>query len=71
METRPCYWETGPPRTKGTGLPKVSLSFCRTLFDPNGYNNNINVLFPLKSADGGIQVAQKQTGADFAILQKK
>ena len=41
------------------------------VFDPNGYNNNINVLFPLKSADGGIQVAQKQTGADFAILQKK
>ena len=41
------------------------------VFDPNGYNNNINVLFPLKRADGGIQVAQKQTGADFAILQKK
>ena len=41
------------------------------VFDPNGYNKYINVLFPLKSSDGGIEVAKKQTGADFAIISKK
>ena len=40
------------------------------VFDPNGYNNNINVLFPLKSSDGGIEVAKKGYGADFGIVEK-
>ena len=40
------------------------------VFDPNGYNNNINALFPLKSSDGGIEVAKKGYGADFGIVEK-
>ena len=39
------------------------------VFDPNGRNDYINVLFPLKSSDGGIEVARKGTGSDFGIVQ--
>jgi hypothetical protein len=38
------------------------------VFDPNGRNNYINVLFALKSQDGGIQLARKGFGADFGIV---
>ena len=40
------------------------------VFDPNGYNNYVNVLFPLKSSDGGIEIAAKGNGADFAIISQ-
>ena len=40
------------------------------VFDPNGYNNYINVLFALKSSDGGIEKAKIGTGADFGIVEK-
>ena len=40
------------------------------VFDPNGYNNYVNVLFPLKSSDGGIEIAAKGNGADFAIINQ-
>ena len=46
------------------GIKKVYV------FDPNGKNNYKNVLFALKSSDGGIQVAKKGTGADFGIVSK-
>ena len=46
------------------GIKKVYV------FAPNGYNNYINVLFALKSSDGGIEVAKKGTGGDFAIVSK-
>ena len=46
------------------GMKKVYV------FDPNGKNNYKNVLFALKSSDGGIQVAKKGTGADFGIVSK-
>ena len=53
---------------KGTkeqnGIKKVYV------FDPNGRNNYKNVLFALKSSDGGIQVARKGTGSDFGIVSK-
>ena len=40
------------------------------VFDPNGSNNYINVLFPLKRGDGGIEIAAKGNGADFAIISQ-
>ena len=40
------------------------------VFDPNGKNNYVNVLFALKKSDGGIQVAKKGTSADFGIVSK-
>ena len=40
------------------------------VFDPNGHNNYVNVLFPLKKAVGGIEVAKKRTGGDFGIVEK-
>jgi len=40
------------------------------VFDPNGKNNYINVLFPLKSNVGGIEVAKRGQGADFGIAEK-
>ena len=46
------------------GIQKVYV------YDPNGSNNYANVLFALKSGDGGIQVARKGTGSDFAIIEK-
>ena len=46
------------------GIKKVYV------FDPNGRNNYKNVLFALKSSDGGIQVAKRGTGADFGIVSK-
>ena len=46
------------------GIQKVYV------YDPNGSNNYVNVLFALKSGDGGIQVARKGTGSDFAIIEK-
>ena len=39
------------------------------VFDPKGSNNYINVLFPLKIDDGGIEVAKKGTGSDFGIVE--
>ena len=46
------------------GIQKVYV------FDPNGSNNYINVLFALKKADGGIEIAKKGTGYDFGIISK-
>jgi len=44
------------------GIKKVYV------FDPNGRNNYINVLFALKTSDGGIQVARRgRAGGDFGI----
>ncbi len=40
------------------------------VFDPNGSNNYINVLFALKRSDDGIELAQKGTSVDFGILEK-
>ena len=39
------------------------------VFDPNGRNNYVNVLFPLKKSDGGIEVA-KGSGSAFGIVKK-
>ena len=41
------------------------------VFDPNGYNNYVNILFPFLKEYGGIEVAKKGTGADFAIISKR
>ena len=39
------------------------------VFDPNGRNNYINILFPLKSSDGGIEVAKAGfSDGDFGIV---
>ena len=46
------------------GIKKVYV------FDPNGGNHYVNVLFALKKADGGIEVAKKKTGEDFGIVSK-
>ena len=46
------------------GIQKVYV------FDPNGRNNYVNVLFALKKSDNGIQKAQKGTGSDFGIVSK-
>ncbi len=46
------------------GIKKVYV------FDPNGRNNYINVLFALKSSDGGIQLATRGFGADFGIVSR-
>ena len=40
------------------------------VFDPNGSNNYINVLFALKRADDGIELAKKGTYGDFGIVEK-
>ena len=40
------------------------------VFDPDIKNNYVNVLFPLKSSDGGIEVAKIGLGADFGIVYK-
>ena len=40
------------------------------VFDPNSTYNYINVLFPLKESDGGIEVAKRGRGADFGIVTK-
>ena len=40
------------------------------VFDPNGKNDYINVLFPLKSSDGGIEVAKRGSGSDFGIVER-
>ena len=40
------------------------------VFDPNGKNNYVNVLFPLLKSNGGIEVARKGTGSDFGIVSK-
>ena len=50
--------------TKQNGVEKVYV------FDPNGSNNYVNVLFPLRRANGGIEVARKGTGADFGIVER-
>ena len=46
------------------GIKKVYV------FDPNGRNNYVNVLFALKSSDGGIQIARRGFGGDFGIVSK-
>ena len=48
---------------KQNGVQKVYV------FDPNGSNNYVNVLFPLRSSDGGIEVAKKRSGSDFGIVK--
>jgi hypothetical protein len=40
------------------------------VFDPNGSNNYINVLFPLRNSQGGIEVAKRGQGGDFGIVEK-
>ena len=41
------------------------------VFDPNGSNNYINVLFPLKASDGGIEIAKTYfEDGDFGIVEK-
>ena len=40
------------------------------VFDPNGNINYVNVLFPLKKAVGGIELAKKRTGSDFDVVEK-
>jgi hypothetical protein len=40
------------------------------VFDSNGYNNYVNVLFPLRKDVGGIEIAKKGTGSDFGIVEK-
>ena len=40
------------------GIKKVYV------FDPNSTHNYINVLFPLKESDGGIEVAKRGRGAE-------
>ena len=40
------------------------------VFDPNGHNNYVNVLFPLRRNVGGIEKAKKGQGADFGIVDK-
>ena len=49
---------------KQNGVQKVYV------FDPNGNNNYINVLFPLRRADNGIQKATRGYGGDFGIVSK-
>ena len=39
------------------------------VFDSNGYNNYVNVLFPLRRDSGGIEVAKLGTGSDFGIVE--
>ena len=46
------------------GIKKVYV------FDPNGYNNYVNVLFALKRSDGGIQLAESGYGDDYGIVSK-
>ena len=48
-------------KTQG-GIKKVYV------FDPNGRHNYVNVLFVLKKSDGGIEMARKQSCADFGIV---
>jgi hypothetical protein len=40
------------------------------VFDPNGGNNYVNVLFPLKKSVGGIEKAKRGQGADFGVVEK-
>ena len=49
---------------KENGVEKVYV------FDPNGRNNYVNVLFPLKKSQGGIEKAKRRQGADFGIVDK-
>ena len=49
---------------KENGVEKVYV------FDPNGRNNYINKLFPLKKSQGGIEVAKRGFGNDFGIVSK-
>ena len=46
------------------GVKKVQV------FDPNSSNNYINVLFALKWADDGIELAKKGNYGDFVIIEK-
>ena len=48
---------------KQKGVQKVYV------FDPNGGNKYINVLFPLRKSDGGIEVAKRGFGGDFGIVE--
>ena len=48
-------------KTQG-GIKKVYV------FDPNGRHNYANVLFALKSSDGGIEMAKRGSGEDFGIV---
>ena len=40
------------------------------VFDPNGHNKYVNVLFPLRRNVSGIEKAKKGQGADFGIVDK-
>jgi hypothetical protein len=47
---------------KENGVEKVYV------YDPNGKNKYVNVLFPLKKSQGGIEIAKKGFGGDFGIV---
>ena len=47
---------------KENGVEKVYV------FDPNGKNKYVNVLFPLKKSQGGIEKAKRGQGSDFGIV---
>jgi hypothetical protein len=49
---------------KENGVEKVYV------FDPNGRNNYVNVLFPLRKSQGGIEKAKRGIGNDFGIVSK-
>jgi hypothetical protein len=49
---------------KQNGIEKVYV------FDSNGFNHYVNVLFPLRKSEGGIEVAKKGTGSDFGIVER-
>jgi hypothetical protein len=49
---------------KQNGIEKVYV------FDSNGFNHYVNVLFPLRRSEGGIEVAKKGTGSDFGIVER-
>jgi len=47
---------------KENGVEKVYV------FDPNGHNNYVNKLFPLRKSQGGIEKAKRGQGGDFGIV---
>ena len=47
---------------KENGVEKVYV------FDPNGHNNYVNILFPLRKSQGGIEKAKRGQGGDFGIV---
>jgi len=75
---KPVIFHTGPDSTYHftSGGHYILLYGSKTVndvqkvyvFDPNGSNNHVNELMTLRSANGGIEVAKRGTGADFGIV---